>query len=504
MKVLSNKSWLGFVLVCLLAILLRLPALELPIDNDGGARAYHARLILEGEPLYSSHHTGHHLPAIYYTYALAMRLFGDTPRAAHILLLLWTVPTLYLLYRLGMIVADRRVGLLGAGFYALLSSHVWLWGQTAETELFANLPRLTAVYLLILLLQKRTVVWKFLFVGLLAAIAMLYKAVYLSPLALAGILLLIEWWQKKANWTETWQRGFWIISGFILGWLPVLIYFGMLGLLPRLAQVFTLGQAEVAPAVAESGIPTWFWYPVLPLFSLALNNVILLILSLAAFILLCLRRMQPLFYVAIWYVLSFGEAAVNLSPLAHYYLLIVPTLSLLAAWLIVKIYDDVQVISPKAALATLVVVLMLVVGASGWQNGGYYAYYLLYRSGQLDYDEFITLGWPGFGERLLRAEEVARYVVENTTVTDRIFYWSEDVQVYYLANRRSPIDMIWPHEVVATAVAADIFTSQTRYVIMDRYRERDPEPPEWLLAGLAADYELEEVIDGQEIYRRRE
>ena len=58
----NQRFWLLGVL--LLAILLRIPSLDMLIDNDGGARAYHARLILAGEPLYGTHHTGHHMPAI--------------------------------------------------------------------------------------------------------------------------------------------------------------------------------------------------------------------------------------------------------------------------------------------------------------------------------------------------------------------------------------------------------------------------------------------------------
>ena len=189
---LLKKQWLWLLATLILAILLRLPALDMLIDNDGGARAYHARLILAGEPLYGTHHTGHHLPAIYYTYATAMAFFGDSAWAIQFFLLLWTIPTVYFLYLLALELTDDRVtALLAALFYAILSAHLQLWGQTAETELFANFFRITAVWLLIFLLKREKPAWQFGGVGLLAAAAFLYKPVFLSPLAVAGLALLI-------------------------------------------------------------------------------------------------------------------------------------------------------------------------------------------------------------------------------------------------------------------------------------------------------------------------
>ncbi len=84
-----NKNWVLYLLLILVVIIVRLPAFELPIDNDSGANAYHARLINQGEPLYSTHHSAHHLPAIYYTYATIFRLLGDRPVSLQLFLVFW-------------------------------------------------------------------------------------------------------------------------------------------------------------------------------------------------------------------------------------------------------------------------------------------------------------------------------------------------------------------------------------------------------------------------------
>ncbi len=511
---LLKKQWLWLLGVFLIAILLRLPALEMPIDNDGGARAYHARLILAGEPLYGSHHTGHHLPAIYYTYASAMALFGDSAWAIQFFLLLWTLPTVYFLYRLAFeLTEDRGTAVLAALFYAILSAHLQLWGQTAETELFANLFRITAVWLLVVLLKRPKPVWQFVGVGVLAAIAFLYKPVYLSPLALAGLALLITWFRKRGKnnaWQWFWLRGVWLTIGVGIGLLPVALYFASQGLWDRLLLVFTLGQSYGAdtslnPEVA-SGAVRWLMYPLLPLFGLGINNAALLMMSLAGGFLVVRRRAYRrslLVWLLLWFLLSFVEAGINLELFAHYYLLIVPPLAILASWFLCQLYRDVVAAKGRGwGTAVFSLLLLVALAFSGWENSNYWQQYLRHRTSEISLEQFVELGWPSFGPRLTRVSRLANFVTAQTEPGDKLYYWSEDVQLYYLANRRPPIDMIWPIDIGASGSPQQIFTPETRFIIIDQRRE--PVPPSWFMAELAANYELMTQFDEQLIYKRAE
>ena len=511
---LLKTQWFWLLAVLLLAILLRLPALEMPIDNDGGARAYHARLILAGEPLYGTHHSGHHLPAIYYTYATALALFGDSAWAIQFFLLLWTLPTVYFLYRLAFeLTDDRATAVLAALFYAILSAHLQLWGQTAETELFANLFRITAVWLLVVLLKHQRLAWQFGGVGLLAAAAFLYKPLFVSSLGLAGVALLITWLRKRREenaWRWLWSRGGWLGAGFIGGLLPVAAYFASQGLWDRLLLVFTLGQSygvdnALNPEVA-SGLVRWLLYPLLPLFGLALNNAALLMFSLAAALLigrnLSLRR-SPLLWLVFWYLLSFVEAGINLELFAHYYLLIVPPLAILAAWFLRKLHRDLLAAKRgRVGTAVFATLLFIALGVSVWENGSYWQHYLRYQAGELSAAQFIEHGWPGFGPRLTRAANLAAFVAEQSEPYENIYYWSEDVQLYYLARRMAPIDMIWPIDIGASGAPQRVFIPKTRLVIIDERRE--PPPPDWFLAELQANFQPIANFDEQQVYKRVE
>jgi hypothetical protein len=146
--------------------------------------------------------------------------------------------------------------------------------------------------------------------------------------------------------------------------------------------------------------------------------------------------------------------------------------------------------------------LLLIFAWSGRRNFPYYYHFIQYKLGRETLAESVAQGWPGFGERLVRATRLADYVKLHTAESDQIYTWSEDVQLYYLASRRSPIDLLWPIDVAATGPPERMFTPDTELIVIDLQRE--PGAPVWLQAGLAESYELETAFDEQEIYRRVE
>lgn len=512
---LQSKEWIIVVALSLLVTLLRLPSLEQPFDNDSGANAYHARLIVRGEPLYSTHHPAHHMPAVYYAYALAFLLFGDSVWAVKFLLILWTIVTVYLLYRLGVLMRDRATGALAAVFYSILTSHVHMAGTTAEIELFANLPRIAAILVLMHFTAQRATAWKFVLVGMLSAAAFLFKAIYLSSLAIAGFVLVIELWPIRSQTGArriTIMRGLWIAIGFAAGLLPVVAYFGLLGLLPRFLLAFTIGRGYVNFRTAASAGPEYlFLYPFL---TLAANNIALLTLSVTGLLLIVtslLRRHHPrrgrqpstVSCIPVWYILSFVEAGITRVNFSHYYLLVVPSLALLAAWFLCKMYRDVsnQVRTGGrfAAASLLMLLLAITLSLSATLNLNFYRCYARYRLGLETYQDFVRNG-VHWGESLVRVQRLADYVRRHTSPNDRIYYWSGDTQIYYLADRRCAIDIIWPLYAEATGPYQRIFSPQTKYVILGE--SNNIPRPAWLYAGLVGEYALETVIEDQEVYRR--
>ena len=158
--------------------------------------------------------------------------------------------------------------------------------------------------------------------------------------------------------------------------------------------------------------------------------------------------------------------------------------------------------SGRVGRILLVIAGILTFSQSVYQNYGYYAHYIGYVTGKESLEEFIIDGWKMMGRGLVRVQKIADYIREHTGEDDRIYYWSGDVQIYYLSDRRCAIDIIWPIYAEATGSYMRIFESTTKYVILGK--SSNIPRPDWLYDELMKHYELEAVIEGQEIFRRKD
>ncbi|MCB8983581.1 MAG: glycosyltransferase family 39 protein [Ardenticatenaceae bacterium] len=503
------------VTLLLLVLLLRLPAFYVPFENDSGDHAYHAHLILRGEPLYGEHHPDHHMPGVFYTYALAFALFGESVAAIKGVLLVWIAATVYLIYRLGRRVANRRVGVIAAVAAALLFATWELSAFSARTELFLVLFDVGAVLLLAGRLPGGGDYGRFLGIGLLAGLAFLFKANYIiAPAGLVAVALLWDLWMER-QWKAVLGRGATAVLGVVLITVPVFLYFAAVGLLDRFLQVFQIGEKYLT--ARQHPLFTGPEHHVLvPLAVLARSNAVLLLLAIAGWLFLPLTRRQRshaengrLALLMAWFVLAFVETNVSNSYLQHYYVMFIAPLVLLAAWFVDKLARDVErkwgQVGETAVIASLVALVVLI---NFLPNFTFYKEFGRYALGQQNYDDFLVNGLPdGAGMVALEMEDLAAYVQTHTAPDDTIYFWSNFMELYFLADRHAVIDTIWPIAVSVTGADSlkrdQIFNATL--IIIDNYTIVGVETmPDWLAAGLAEKYELASTVDDRLVYRRRD
>jgi 4-amino-4-deoxy-L-arabinose transferase-like glycosyltransferase len=539
----KRQELLIALLLLLWVIFLRLPTFGRPFENDSGAIAYHARLIAQGEPLYGIHHPAHHMPGAYYTYALAFRLFGDTSDSVRLILLLWTAATVFLVYQLGRLVMDRKAGLLTAGLAALLFSHIGLSGLNAKIESFVLLFHVATVLLLFYLLQKESTPWLFSLVGALAGISFLYKVNYVSPLILAGVVWLWQLWQlwqrkRERSIASMFVMPYWIGTGFVTILLPVALYFHNLGLWDRVLLAFTLGQKYIIDTGRPWNLELIILYP---LTALTVNNPVLLVAALSGFVFLIRRsliqlqsitknsldpraaiprlknsenagRLDLMWLIAVWFALAIMETGISRVYFAHYYLMTVTPATLLAVWFLRQLWRDMVTSKPCELLQSrdsilrwtvMLIILTLPVLPSIAQHGAYYYhFYGRYLLGYESYAQFMVAGLPDRqAEYIQRTAELADYVQMHTTPTDTIYNWSDDMHLFYQANRRAPVDIIWP--VYASAITSRDHIFEATYIIVGPTTFGYTSLPDWLANGLAENYELEATLQDKYLYRRR-
>jgi hypothetical protein len=492
-----------------LVLLLRIPGVPQPFDNDSSAIAYHGRLINEGLPLYGEHHPGHHMPAAYYAFAAAFRVLGDSVAAIKIALIPWTFLLVVVIYRTGALLYDRPTGIAAAVFCAFLSSHQRLLGLTGEIELWANLPRAVGVWLIVRALVTRGAGWHWGLAGVMGAWSLAFKAVYISPLAVGGAVALIEFARRRHDpgvLGELLRRAAWMTGGLLVGVAPIVGYFALEGVLDRFLLTFRMGREYVAFRTRDAG---WLQMFTIPIYGLRRSNPAVLALGLAGFVgmltgrLKSLHAVKPSYPLAVWLFVSLIEAGVTRINFTHYHLLVIPPLCLLAAPVAVALYRWLRRRLEARPAWVRVPVLVLLVAAlllTGYRrNLNLMKYWARYQVGIVDFETYLVRGWY-LGPDLIRIQKIADYVRANTTPDDRIYYWSGDMQVYYVSGRRCAADFIWPIDAAPTGAQAKIFSPTTEYILVGHNKYLPV--PDWLREGLARDYVLETVIDEQEFWRR--
>ena len=140
-------AWLAVSVVIAAAAAIRLRLLDVPLDRDEGEYAYFGQLLLGGVPPYALAYNLK-LPGIYGVYALVLAVFGQTPAAIRIGLIVVTSATTAVTYLLGARLAGPAVGVATAAIFAALSLNPKLLGLAAYAEHFALLPVVAGALLL--------------------------------------------------------------------------------------------------------------------------------------------------------------------------------------------------------------------------------------------------------------------------------------------------------------------------------------------------------------------
>lgn len=495
-----------------MVIVVRLPVFELPIDNDTGAIAYHARLINQGEPLYGTHHPTHHLPAIYYTYALIFKLLGDHPNSLQLFLVFWMWLNGVIFLKIGETLSNRSCGIIAAGLYILIGSMTNLSGDTAEIELFANVPISLVILLGAQLLTNRKKSFLFLFlIGVFGSISFLFKAVYITSLVAVSLTLILDFifeYDRK-QLAEFLKKISIMFLGFILVNGIVLFYFGIEGLLSRFLLVFQVGSEYIN--YHES---PWYFIFLMPTAIMINANFSLLLFDFVSVFRLLFYLPKKIkknktialnqFSVIIWLFMSIFAAGFSRFGFAHYGILLIPPLSLLFGievselWTrIHKQHPDLNIIK-KIVLPTFM--LIIVFGNTFYSSSDYIGGYINYRLGKIDLIEFAA-NYTSMGPNNVMAKNIAAYIKQNTEPDDYIFTWTELAQICYLANRRSSVDVIWSLYVSYFGPPERAFNLKPVYIIVGPYFLYDEETPEWLTSELENSYRLEKTYNQFKIYR---
>ncbi len=222
------RSWPLLVLLLLSSFIaiMRLHTYEEPFERDIGNHAVIAHEILQGRELYSDLWDSKP-PAIFVTYTIADAIVGYGPGSIYFIGVVAAIITLLGAYWAGSAYGGVAGGLWASAFWTFICSDLWLWANQPNTEVGMNACLVWAFALIVRANTEKLQAWRWLVIGVLFAVATLYKPVAITFAAfLSFFYLLVNVRHRNSRKIAFLQICLTAVAGAVV-WGMVFAYFAL-------------------------------------------------------------------------------------------------------------------------------------------------------------------------------------------------------------------------------------------------------------------------------------
>jgi len=432
----SSARWalLAVAAAIVFVAILRLRVADIPLERDEGEYAYAGRLILEGVPPYGLAYNMK-FPGTYYAYALILALFGRTAWGIHAGLLVVNAATIVLVFAVGRRLLGAFAGSVAAVAFALLSIDRWVFGIFAHATHFVVLAAMAGLLVLLRARDRgRNSIW--FGSGILFGLAVLMKqhAVFFLPLGAA----LVAWGGNRESRRSTRSDAL-RVGVFALG-----------ALLPL---------AGVVSLLAAQGVLDRFWFWT---FQYARAYVSEVPLSKAFGYLAEGFLFASTANLGFWVLGAFGLAGLWLTPWGrtarvvltgllaasflaicpglyfrgHYFILLLPVVALLVG----AAAGSLRQLLARTLSGGVALALAVAVPAAAA------ATFLVTEREVLFSMDTRTLSRTIYGSSpFIEAQQIAAYIKERTTASDRIAVVGSEPEIYFYADRKAATGYIYTY-----------------------------------------------------------
>jgi hypothetical protein len=420
----GGNAWLVlFILTCLTCIAIRIRLLNLPLERDEGEYAHAGQLMLHGIAPYKLAYNMK-FPGTYAAYAMIMSVFGQTTVGVHLGLLLVNLATVGLVLLIGLRLVNWETGLAAATTYVVLAINPAVMGLAAHATHFVILFALAG--LLLLLRDTSSSSFARIFTsGLFLGVAVLMK----QP----GIIFLMFgfFWLLYRERKQPLPRILFILAIFTFGAL--------------LSLIIATGAVWFAGTLGSC----WFWcvqyarvygtsISIIQGWNLLLSTLPFVIggcwpiwlLSVAGLVIALANpaKFRPLFLVGLT-IASALAVSMGLYFRQHYFVMLLPALSLFAGVTAAYAAATPQVITRVIALAIFAICVVFPVAT----RAEYF-----FRMSPIDACRF-RYGENPFPEAI----KVADFLRENSRPEERLFVLGSEPEIYFYSGRQSATGFIY-------------------------------------------------------------
>jgi hypothetical protein len=484
----ARRAWwrvAALLAIAALVVFVRLRLLQIPLERDEGEYAYSGQLMLDGVPPYQMA-WNMKLPGTYAAYALMMRVFGESIGGIHFGFLLANLGALTLLY----FIARRLTGSWGAvaacATYALLSLSPGVLGLAGHAT---HLVTLAALGGFLLLLRAREtgsgagLFWS----GLCFGLAFLCKQPGLY-FGVFGLCLVFRdgTRTRPVAWGPLLRKAGLFSAGMVLPFALICLILWRLGTFERFwFWTFTYAQFYAGKLDFETAWDQLLWF-------LKVCGWVKWSLPWAAAGLVCLflgkGNADRRFILTTLLVFSMAAFAAGFYFRSHYFIVMLPVVSLLTA---VAVCEAAQALAgvPTAAGRALTAAIAVLTWAAIyylrrgpfqlqmtpgafhlWVSLAVMAAVLALAFPRLAPAALFALACAGFvcnqgriwfqitPEAVCRAEyrgnpfvesvEIGRYIREHSAADARVAVFGSEPQIYFYAHRRSASGFIYMYDLV--------------------------------------------------------
>jgi hypothetical protein len=492
----------GFLAAVLLFFaLIRIRLLQFPLERDEGEYAYSGQLLLRGIDPYHLCYTMK-LPGTAAVYALIVLLFGQTPAGIHFGLVLVNSATIVLLYFLASRFWGNVAGLVAAVSFGLLSAEYVVNGVAGHATHFVVLAAIAGFLVLFRALESRRL-HLFFWAGLLFGLAFLMKQPGLFFAIFALLYLAHSRWKPAPQWQALALEAATFCLGCVLPfaltclavwatgdaskfWFWVFSYAGKYGSMVRTAEIpnhlWQTGHRVVRKSpliwlIGASGLIALLWDK---------------------------KIRKDVFFVGGFVLFSFLAICPGFYFRLHYFILLLPAVSLLCAVAVssgINLFQERPILRPWAVIFPLLFSFALVFSVID-------QHYYFFQADPITACRRIYVGEP-FPE----AVKVAEYLKSHSAKDDRIAVMGSEPEIYFYSGRLSATGYIYtypltePQPLASTMqreMISEITASHPRFVVLVDVRgswvnvpNREPDRTllHWTETYLRGGYELRGVID---------
>jgi hypothetical protein len=427
--------YLALLLILALFAVIRVRLRNMPLERDEGEYAYAGQLLLQGIPPYALAYNMK-LPGTYAAYALLLAIFGQTPAGVHLGLLLVNTATTLLMFLLAARLMGQLGGVIAAAAYALLSTSPSVMGLEGHATHFVVLAAVAGILLLLKAIESGKN-WLLFASGVLLGLAFVMKQPgFLFPL-FGGLYLLRTAAESTSDWRKVIRQCAIFSTGVVLPFALTCLLMWRAGVFRAfwfwtfsyasqyVSEVgFTQGMQELRRVLPHIVGPLWGIWAIAGL-------------GLTALFWDAVARSRAVF-LAGFLLFSFLAVCPGFNFRDHYFILLLPALSLLAATAVVSVtrtlkenHRDILALVPVVIFAVAFVYSL----TAQWE--------FLFEMDPVTASRVIYQPNP-FPEAI----QVGDYLRSHSAPDARIAVLGSEPEIYFYAHRHSATGYIYTYNLM--------------------------------------------------------